>query len=86
MNVHKCGGTLINRDTVLTAAHCIANKMEHTFNGTTYYFDIVPNDIYPSIASMYQVYIGAHNISRDSLELNYKTIFNVSKVIKVSYL
>ena len=55
-----------------------------TFNGTTYYFDIVPNDKYPSIASMYQVNIGAHNISRDSFELNSKTIFKVSKVIKVS--
>lgn len=58
-----CGGTLIDRSTVLTAAHCIQTHLSVIYNRTEYTFPIQLNNQYPSLASMYKIYLGVHNRS-----------------------
>jgi hypothetical protein len=47
----KCGGTLIDRDTILTAAHCIVTeftvKISDNIKRT---YEVTPNEFYPSFA------------------------------------
>lgn len=57
-----CGGTLIDNDTIITAAHCFVNY---------FYLDhlvirVVPNEFHPTYASMYKVYAGVHDLKEKS--------------------
>ena len=56
-------GTLIDQSNVLTAAHCILYSGEFENNGTTYHYNIEPNDDYKSIEDMYTVYLGIQKLS-----------------------
>ncbi|CAF0932487.1 unnamed protein product [Brachionus calyciflorus] len=58
-----CGGTLINHDTVLTAAHCLVSEVNYGPVTSQYTQRVVPNKFYPSYESMYTVYLGVHDIS-----------------------
>ena len=60
-----CGGTLIDRSTVLTAAHCIQTTISIIYNRTEYTYPISFNQLYPTMGSMYKVYLGVHNRSSD---------------------
>ncbi len=60
-----CSGTLINRDTVLTAGHCV---LDASFTE----FPLVLGKRNPTYESMYTVFLGAHDLT--SLELN--TVFD----------
>lgn len=75
----SCGGTLIGKGLVLTAAHCISTSISYTYNGNQYSYTIVTNSQYPTMGSMYTVYLGAHDITN----LNSAVSRSVSKVVKV---
>ncbi len=69
-----CGGTLIDRKTVLTAAHCIPTVVEHESISLT----VTPNAFYPTYASMFTVFLGLEK-TESALNGN-----DVSPGIKVS--
>lgn len=50
----SCGGTIINRYTVLTAAHCL-NKI-YTTGYTS--IPLEPNEFFPTYESMFDIYVG----------------------------
>lgn len=73
---YSCGATLINRDTVLSAAHCIITSLEFIGeDNRTYLVEDIPLN-----ASMYKVYLGAHEIDKTSENQVEK---NVRQVIPV---
>lgn len=70
-----CGGTLINRNTVVTAAHCIPTEISIKWGNRNYQIPVAANQT----ASMLNVYLGLHFIS----DLNRATRASVSQVIMV---
>ena len=58
-----CAGTLIDRTTVLTAAHCLIKKFDLNLGGIIYSLDVELNEKYPTYESMLTVYLGINNVS-----------------------
>lgn len=83
---YMCGGTLITRNTIVTAAHCIVEIVDFVYNFKTYYINVEPNSYYPTKESMYKVYLGLHNNEgvfngsdiSPSVEISIKTIIKVN--------
>lgn len=53
-----CGGTLIRRNVVLSAAHCFPDKLNFKYNSVNYSFNITANSLYSSYEAMFKVYLG----------------------------
>ena len=81
-----CGGTLIDISTVMTAAHCIPRSFMHEYDEKYYLIDIVPNIFYPSIESMFTVYVGVHKIIQDNFDISPSKAIPVASLIVVSLL
>lgn len=66
--------------------HCITTEAIYYYQGKSYKYNIVPNKYYPTVSSMYSVWLGLHDKS---------TIYNpdispavkptVSQVIRVNF-
>ena len=52
-----CGGTLVNRYTVLTAAHCIQTSFTESINDQSYVVSVAN----PYDSSQFVVYVGVNN-------------------------
>ena len=77
-----CGGTLIDKKTILTASHCIQTTVNLIYNRTEYTFPIAFNRLYPTMGSMYKVYLGVHNRSEDeSIRMDVSDVIMVSEIL-----
>ena len=77
-----CGGTLLNSDTVLTAAHCIVDKFNFNINGKIHVVKVKN----PFDASQFNVFVGAYDLSFlvNGINPSYPTVqMSVRKVIRV---
>jgi secreted trypsin-like serine protease len=70
---YSCDGTLIARDLILTAAHCIPRSVDLTDQNNVYTVTVVTNTFYPTFGSMFSVYLG----------LQSKTSMNQSPTVRV---
>ena len=80
----RCGGTLINHKTVLTASHCIHERYFNYrhIDKRVYTLKIHWNQWYPNLESTLNVYVGAHDIRY----LKYAQKVKVKRIIKVIFL
>ncbi len=66
---------------ILTAGHCIPQRVFFKINGTEYNTSVETNSYYPTMISMFKVYLGFQNLT----ELNTTAVeMSVRKVIVVS--
>ena len=79
-----CGGTLIDRKTVLTTASCIRRSVEINYNGTDYTGNVYLNSFYPTTASQYKIFLGLHNLN--NAYVSPTVSFDVSQIILVTNL
>lgn len=78
---YMCGASLIDRKTLLTAGHCLLDKVY--FNGQIVIVE--PNSFYPTLGSMYTVFLGIHNVTqaKTGAKLTSGIAMNVSRFIRV---
>jgi V8-like Glu-specific endopeptidase len=74
-----CGGTLIAKTSVLTAAHCVKTSFKYTLSGRTYTYNFETSDDVPSY---YTIYLGAQNINNlDDPSIIKAKVNRITKVI-----
>jgi secreted trypsin-like serine protease len=57
----RCGGTLIDSNTVVSAAHCVIKEFDYYIFGYVYSLKIKLNEFYPTTESMFSIYLGKFN-------------------------
>lgn len=74
---------MINRKTILTAAHCNVESFDYEHEGKIYDIPVELNSFHPTRESMFHVYVGVHN--RSDMNSLPARAYSVSKLIMVSY-
>ena len=78
-----CGGTLIDRRTVLTAGHCIVKEVSYTDNGQKITVPVETNAYHSSYESMFTLYAGLQD-KTSVTNLQYPAVkLSASKIIRV---
>ena len=81
---YMCGGTLINRNTIVTAAHCVPATVDYEYAGLTFTIPVTTNSLKPTLGSMFTVFLGMEDISGVDLgNLKGGLQMSVSDVYKV---
>jgi V8-like Glu-specific endopeptidase len=79
-----CSGTLIERLTVLTAAHCLVSSFDYEYDNETLIIPVQVNKYYPTRESMLSVYLGVSN--RSEIESGHIQLKTVKTIIVVNTL
>lgn len=47
----------------MTAAHCVIKTIDFDYNDNYYEINVTTNQNYPTMESMYDIYLGIHNLT-----------------------
>jgi hypothetical protein len=81
-----CSGLLVDRRTIVTAAHCIVKKIDFVYKSMQYSTEVTPNSFYPTQESMYKIYLGMDDrsvITSGSGDIAPAMLVSIDKIIKV---
>ncbi|CAF0863992.1 unnamed protein product [Brachionus calyciflorus] len=82
MGTGNCGGTLINRKTVLTTASCIKKTFTAIVKNQTRTIPVELNSYHANIESMYSVFVGVYNQISYMINIGQAKHVHVEKIIK----
>lgn len=79
----NCGGTIINRKTILTSASCIKSTFIAFVDKNIVNLPVEINKYHDSIESMYSVYVSVVNQINFGVDIATARYIQVEKIIKV---
>lgn len=78
-------GTILNRKTVITAAHCILETFEYRYGNKSYLINVTENSFHPKMGSLYTVYVGVDKIITYDEDIKPAKAVNVDRIIRVTF-